>query len=167
LDKGWQQRQSSLLPARAKEYLMRSALLGLPLILLLAGCGGRPYGVAKVSGRVTLDNKPLAKASITFVPQATKENQAPGPTAAAFTDADGRYSLGIDSETPGSVVGRCRIFITTLIGDGKAQDPNDDRPGPPVRPKDRVPEKYNMKTTLTFDVPAGGTDQANFDLSSR
>jgi hypothetical protein len=156
-----------VLPVSAKGDSMRRVLVALPVLVVLVGCNSRPYGVAKVSGRVTMDNKPLAKVSITFVPQATKENIAPGPTAAAYTDADGRYTLGIDSETPGAVIGRCRIFITSLIGDGKAQDPNDDRPGPFVRPRDKVPEKYNMKTTLTFDVPPGGTEQANFDLTSR
>ena len=140
-----------------------------PIVLfVLAGCA-KPYQVAHVSGRVTLDGKPLTKASITFVPQATKDNVAPGPTAASFTDEDGRYTLGIDRDTPGSVVHKCRIFITTLIGDGSAAfDPNDDRPGDTRRrPRDKVPEKYNTKTELVFDVPPGGTDQANFDLKSR
>jgi hypothetical protein len=40
--------------------------------------------------------------------------------------------------------------------------------GPAVkRPKDKVPEKYNQKTELVYDVPLGGTDEANFDLKSR
>src|SRR5947209_13984065 len=89
----------------------------IPLVLvLLVGCG-KPYKVASVSGRITLDGQPLAKASITFVPQASKEDLAPGPTAAAFTDADGRYVLGISKDTPGSVVHKCRVYITTIIGD--------------------------------------------------
>jgi hypothetical protein len=147
---------------------MRICLVGPLLLVVLAGCGAKPYEVARVSGRVTLDGKPLSKASITFVPQATKDNIAPGPTAAAFTDDDGRYTLAIDKDTPGSVVHKCRIFITSLIGDGTGFDPNDDRPGDPRRrPRDRVPEKYNTKTELVFDVPPGGTEQANFDLKSR
>ena len=96
------------------------------LLIVLAGCGAKPYEVARVSGRVTLDGKPLSKASITFVPMATKDNIAPGPTAAAFTDEDGRYTLGIDKDTPGSVVNKCRIFITSLIGDGTVAEQDHD-----------------------------------------
>jgi hypothetical protein len=136
------------------------------LLLLAALCGcSKPYSVAQVSGRVTLDGKPLPKASITFVPMATKENMAPGPTATAITDADGRYMLTVDKDTPGAVVGRCRIFVTTRFTDPL---PPDQDGGPPVRlPRDKVPDRYNVRTDLTFDVPPGGTDQADFDLKSR
>jgi hypothetical protein len=143
----------------------------IPLVLaFVSGCGGKPYKVAAVSGRVTLDGKPLAKASITFVPMATKENMGPGPTAHALTDADGRYTLGIDKHTGGAVVHKCRIIITTLfLGSDMPVDNNQDG-GPPMlvrRPRDKVPEKYNTRTELVFDVPPGGTDQANFELKSR
>jgi hypothetical protein len=147
---------------------MRLLFLGPLLLALLAGCGGKPYKVAKVSGRVTLDGKPLAKAYITFVPMATKENIAPGPTAMDITDAEGRYTLTVDKDTPGAVVNKCRIFITTLYGTRPANDEDGGRPQMHLRKlKDRVPEKYNLKTELTFDVPPGGTDQANFNLKSR
>jgi hypothetical protein len=29
-----------------------------------------------------------------------------------------------------------------------------------------VPAKYNRNSELTFDVPSGGTDQANFSLTA-
>jgi hypothetical protein len=144
---------------------MRLRLFAALAPLALVGCGGKPYHVASVSGKLTLDGQPLPKASITFVPEATKENIAPGPTAAGMTDAEGRYDLLIDKDTPGAVVGRCRIYISTLLSDPTL----DDRDGglPMRRPKDKVPEKYNQKTVLTFDVPPGGTSQADFDLKSR
>jgi hypothetical protein len=31
--------------------------------------------------------------------------------------------------------------------------------------REKLPAKYNQNTTLTFDVPPQGTDQANFDLA--
>jgi hypothetical protein len=134
------------------------------MLCALCGCN-KPYSVAQVSGRVTLDGKPLPKASITFVPMATKENIAPGPTATAITDADGRYVLTVDKDTPGAVVGRCRIFVTTRFTD---PPPPDQDGGLPVRmPRDKVPDRYNVRTDLTFDVPAGGTDRADFELKSR
>jgi hypothetical protein len=133
-------------------------------LLVVAGCGERPPRVAAVAGRVTLDGKPLGKASVTFVPMATKENQNPGPTAQALTDADGRYQLSVDVATPGAVVGKCRIYITTLLSDPAADDR--DAGGPVRKVRDKVPSKYNLGTELQFEVPPGGTDQANFDLTS-
>ncbi|MCI0459695.1 MAG: DUF4198 domain-containing protein [Gemmataceae bacterium] len=138
--------------------------VGLVLVVVF-GCSSKPYKVAPVSGRVTLNGKPLPKASVTFVPMATKENQNPGPTAQDVTDADGRFKVAIDPETPGAVVGKCRIYISTLLSDPDAD--SRDAGGPIKNVRDKVPEKYNQKTELVFDVPAAGTDQANFDLKSR
>jgi|SRR6516164_5488110 hypothetical protein len=144
---------------------MRLRLIFGFVVVALLGCNTKPYTVGPVSGRVTLDGNPLPKASVTFVPMATKENLAPGPTATAITNADGRYSLTIDRNTPGGVVGKCRIYITTLLTD-PAIDERDG--GPPIkRPKDKVPDRYNQKTELVFEVPPGGTDQANFELKSQ
>jgi hypothetical protein len=147
---------------------VRRALACLLLMLSAVvpiGCGPAPPRVAKVGGRVTLDGKPLAKASVTFVPMATKENQSPGPTAQGLTDADGKYQLSVDVSTPGAVVGICRIYISTRLSDPAIDDRD---AGGPVRtlPRDKVPSRYNMGTELTFDVPKGGTDQANFALTS-
>ena len=144
---------------------MRPRLFILLLLAVVCGCNSKPYSVAQVSGRVTLDGKPLPKASITFVPLATKENMGPGPTATAITDADGRYTLTVDKDTVGAVVGRCRIFVTTRFTDPL---PPDQDGGPPVLlPRDKVPDRYNVRTDLTFDVPSGGTDRADFELKSR
>ena len=138
--------------------------VGLVLAGLL-GCNGKPYEVAEVSGRVTLDGNPLPKASVTFVPMASKENLNPGPTAQGNTDANGRFKLHVDPATPGAVVGKSRVYITTLLSDPVADDR--DAGGPVKRVRDRVPEKYNKKTELVYDVPAGGTAEANFALKSR
>jgi hypothetical protein len=144
--------------------MRKPILVGLVLVAL-SGCNNKPYKVAQVSGRVTLDGKPLPKASVTFAPMFSQENLNPGPTAAGMTDADGRYTLYIDQNNPGAVIGKCRIYITTLLTDPVLDDRDG---GPPIkRPKDRVPEKYNQRTELIYDVPPGGTDQANFDLKSR
>ena len=143
---------------------MRLCWLAVAALSILLGCGGENIKVAKnVSGLVTLNGKPLAKASVTFVPVATKDNQGPGQTAQGLTDDAGRFKLNIDPETSGSVIGPCRVYITTLIG----QPGSDDRDagGPIVRTQDKLPPKYNMKTELTFDVPPEGTENANFDLT--
>jgi hypothetical protein len=115
-----------------------------------------------------MDGKPLPGIVVTFAPMGTQENKNPGPTAAAVTDAEGKYTLKIDPQKPGAVVGKCRVYITTTLEERSKSGGETDSPGP-FRPmgKEKIPEKYNRKTELVFDVPVEGSDQANFDLSSR
>jgi hypothetical protein len=136
----------------------------IPLALfVLFGCGP-PFKVAPVSGTVKLDGKPLPKASVTFVPLGTKDNMNPGPTAQGLTDTEGRFTLSINPETPAAVVGKCRVYVTTLLSDPAVEDRD---AGGAKKVRDKVPEKYNQKTELVYEVPPEGTDQANFDLKSR
>jgi hypothetical protein len=136
------------------------SLLSLPL-LLLAGCGGEPYKVAPVSGRVTLNGQPLANASVTFSPVATGGNLEPGPGSYATTDTDGRYTLKIiGKESRGAVVGKHKVRIALVE---QERDPSDDRPKRTT--VKQLPEKYNAKTTLEVDVPDKGTDSADFQLT--
>ena len=138
---------------------MRSLFL-LPLLLpLAAGCGG-PYKTARVSGRVTLNDKPLANAAVLFQPVATQGNNEPGPGSTGVTDADGRYTLTlIGKKGKGAIIGKHKVRITKMA---QESDPSDDRPPPFQQPSAR----RNRETQLEFDVPAGGTDAANFSLSS-
>lgn len=142
---------------------MQFGLVLIVALLVCTGCGGEAIQVAKnVSGVVTLNGKPLPNASVTFVPAASKGNQNAGPTAQGITDASGKFKLDVGPETSGAVVGHCRVYITTLIGQPGADDR--DAGGPMAVQKDKLPAKYNMNTELSFDVPSEGTDSANFDL---
>jgi hypothetical protein len=121
---------------------------------LLAGCGS---GIAPVSGRITLNGTPLAKASVTFAPIAPKGEKEPGPSSAAITDADGRYSLRLVGQRgSGAMIGKHKVMVA-LQEEVNTADDN------PVKLK-QLPLKYNGQTTLEFDVPAGGTSKADFDL---
>jgi hypothetical protein len=143
---------------------MRHPLLLLFLLLPIVGCGGESYKVAPVSGRVTLDGKPLAKAHVHFAPIGSRDQVAPGPTSQGQTDADGRYTLTLDSNrSPGAVVGKHKVYIITVDTQVTAAD----LPDAGVRPSRReiLPDRYNQETKLTCEVPAGGTDSANFDLT--
>jgi hypothetical protein len=141
---------------------MRLRLTLFLVLCLAAGCGGR--NVVPVSGRVTLDDKPLAGVHVGFQPMATEGNKNPGGGSYAITDADGRYTLKlVEGGEPGAFVGKHRVEITVR---GAEVDPNTD-----LRPKGGaakvvIPPKFNRDTTLTFDVPAGGTDKADFPLTT-
>jgi hypothetical protein len=131
-------------------------------VVAALGCDSGPR-LASVSGKVTLDGKPLPKATVTFVPIG-KVNEASGKTAGGVTDAEGHYELTYSDGRPGCVVAKCRIHITTAT----VENP-DDRDGAQFLKKvrDKVPAKYSsVKTELVREVkPAGGEE--NFDLTSR
>jgi hypothetical protein len=139
----------------------RAYRVAVVLALLLAGCGGGSYRTALVSGRVTMDGKPLAYATVTFVPVTAPGEKHPPPSSAGITDADGRYSLALAAEarTDGAVVGKHKVMI--LLGQEAAAHDT-----APTFHK-QVPEQYNRKSTLECEVPAGGRQDANFDLKSR
>jgi hypothetical protein len=125
------------------------------LIALLAGCGSDK--TAPVSGRITVNGNPLANASVTFAPIGGKDNQEPGPSSAAITDADGHYTLKlIGQEGRGAMIGKHKVRIAL-------QEELDTTADEPVKLK-QLPLHYNGQTKLEFDVPAGGTESANFDL---
>jgi hypothetical protein len=112
-----------------------------------------------VSGRVTLNGVPLAKASVMFQPVAEPGGLTPGPSSGGFTDEGGRYTLSlIGKDRRGAVVGRHKVRIT-LVSEA---NPADDRP----RRMRQLPKQFNRETRLECEVPAGGTDSADFDLKA-
>ena len=141
------------------------ARIGTPLVLLLAfvGCGEPPYDLAPVSGVVTLDGEPLAEAVVAFAPIGGRDTAIVGPGSTARTDDAGRYSLRTFKEEKGAVVGTHKVRVSTYrrrFVDFKTSDKLE------VVAEERVPKHYNKKTTLTFDVPPGGADDADFSLVS-
>jgi hypothetical protein len=142
--------------------------LGVILAAAAAGCGGasKPYRTAAVSGCITLDGRPLAGARVTFTPiHDPRTGSASGPEAHGETDADGRYALKTVFGDRGATVGPNRVMVSTL-----KTEPNPNDPDAPhkVVVKEKVPKDYfTDKAALRFEVPAGGSDAANFDLRSR
>jgi hypothetical protein len=128
------------------------------LVLVAAGCGGPPYQLAPVSGKVTLNGKPLAKAWVHFAPMARPGNTDPGPTSHGQTDARGCYTLHVRPDEPGAVVGKHRVFISLTQGGSQADAG--------ARAREEIPWRYNQETKLTHDVPPGGTTEANFVLTA-
>jgi hypothetical protein len=129
-------------------------------VLPVLGCGG--VRLAPVSGRVTLNGQPLANAKVIFQPVA-KEGVNAGPASQGETNAQGEYTLKtIIGDKDGAVVGQHLVSVSAL--QGPAPDPTKDN-NPPR--KELVPERYNAKTELKFEVPATGTTKADFPLTGQ
>ena len=81
--------------------------MGLVLLTLLlaAGCGGRGKPV-KVAGVVTLDDKPLAGATVTFAPVGG------GRAASGRTDSDGNFRLTTFRSDDGALPGEYKVLVT-------------------------------------------------------
>jgi len=124
-------------------------------LCVFAGCGSSGPEIASVSGRVTMDGKPLAHATIVFSP----ENGRP---AGARTDENGNYVLNYTEGRQGAIPGKNTIQITTV------RDAEKDENGKTVVPgsKEMVPMEYNAASMLTFTVEPKKKNVANFDLKS-
>jgi hypothetical protein len=127
-------------------------LPGLLLPLLLLGCG-TSVKVVPVSGRVTMNQKPLANADVMFTPADGGSNDSANLESAGRTDEQGRYSLKmIQANRDGAATGTYKVRIS-LIERGATI-------------VNRVPKEYNQNTQLTFTVPDEGTTEANFDVKA-
>jgi hypothetical protein len=143
---------------------MRARCLAAAFLVTVLGCGGRQY--APVSGRVTLNGQPLANATVSFQPIAPEGSNEAGMGSAGITNENGEYTLKLPSGNDGARVAQHRVMISLLAV--KDRDPEDDsrpvRGGPPMMEK--LPPRYNAESKLTFEVPSGGSQAANFELTS-
>lgn len=83
------------------------AVCGL-LAVVCAGCGGSGPKLFPVSGTVTYDGKPLAGASILFIPQG-------GRPSIGTTDASGKYTISTIGK-PGAPAGLYGVTISKTSG---------------------------------------------------
>jgi hypothetical protein len=130
-----------------------------PVVLLavILGCGTGTPKTVPVSGKVTLDTQPLANADVSFFPTNVEKGKM-AVEASGKTDAEGNYSLKLNKGgTPGVPPGNYKVRVSVFDRGEGTRPPR----GQLILPK------YNRETTLTFEVPAGGTQSANFDLSSK
>ena len=124
---------------------LSTALLGVFILsaAVLAGCGGDRPELGTVTGRITLNGKPLAGAEIIFQHQTKRFSRGE-------TDTEGRYELLYVRDVPGAALGMHRVVVT-------AKDP--------ATRRQLVPPRYNHQTTLEREVRAGH-NAFDFDLTS-
>ena len=138
------------------------------MVLFCSGCGGGGPKYAPVSGVVTLDGKPFGDGVVVFLPKATDGNPNPGRSSAGETDANGKFVLKTDDLKNGAVVGKHLIKISSrgpvMQFDASTGSPD----GAPANVKrDAIPAEWNTMSEKEFEVPAAGTDKANFDIVSK
>ena len=153
-------------------FLLRSSrrlllLCAAAMAAALAGCGGssKPYNTAPVSGRITLDGKPLAGARVYFFPiHDPQSGPLSGPEAYGTTDADGRYTLETAFGERGATIGPNRVAVSTVKYETSPTNPEAQRVAVP----ERVPKKYSTERgMLKFEVTSEGSQSADFDLVSK
>ena len=103
------------------------------------GCGGGDIPeLAPVTGTVTLDGAPFPHAIVYFHTQKEKG----GRPAAGTTDDEGKYELVYLDGVNGAHIGLNKVEIVTEWPEGE----------PGEGESEKIPEKYNTKTTLTAEV---------------
>jgi hypothetical protein len=140
-----------------------AALAGV-LALGLAGCGRSNY--APVSGVVTLNGKPFRNAFVQFQPIATTDHPDPGRGSGGTTDENGHFTLKTVDGQAGAATGKHRVRISTRYSEKlhgyEVWDAAQNRMVKVAA--DPIPPEWNYDSNREFAVPAGGTDQANFDI---
>ena len=148
---------------------MRRRARALILVALgLTGCGDGGPSLVPITGKVTLDGKPLPFKSVRFVP----DDKTPGQGAGANTLADGTYSLiavrpGAVKDILGATPGAYRVIVTEPMFpiDAKLPEAKGDEPAPALGLPDPrlakrplIPAAYGSleKTPLRVEVPARG-----------
>lgn len=134
------------------------------------GCGRnqRPP-LAKASGTVLYQGKPLPAGRISFIPDRSRGTTGRG--ASGIIGSDGRFAMQSFAAGDGALVGFHRVAIESWE-DVRPSTPTitaDDVPAPPPPMKSRIPVRYNDHTSsgLTAEVLAQPSNDFEFVLEPR
>jgi hypothetical protein len=86
------------------------AVISLPVV----GCWGDGFGVAEVTGRVTIDGTPRKGLMVVFSPNDGGTTKL--PPAYGFTNDEGRYRAIRPGSKPGAVVGQTTVRVLAFDG---------------------------------------------------
>lgn len=133
------------------------------LMPFVSGCGESPPDTAPAGGRVLFNDKPLANASVNFIP----EN---GKAANGVTDSQGKFTLTTFQPNDGAIVGTHKVTVTVVSTEEVPEIIPDDysytNAGTPDDAADGsgIPEVYAdpRSTPLKYEVK-GGEDN-NFEV---
>ncbi|MDR1957493.1 MAG: hypothetical protein LBQ54_00315 [Planctomycetaceae bacterium] len=114
----------------------------------VSGCNRGP-ATARVTGMVTFGGKPLAEATVEFLPEDGSRSSV------GTTDTNGTYELKFSATAIGAVPGKHKVVIRTVTGETDSDNP--------VLPKEILPARYHKNSELTADLKSG-KQTVNFDL---
>lgn len=131
-------------------YWMLAALAA----TLFAGCGEETLSLAPVSGKVTLDGKPVPSGVVIFSPDA--DQGTTGPNGSGHLNRDGTFRIRT-AQRDGAVPGQHRVRINLYL-----PSPEDDFPST------SIPQRYMSDATsgLTADVAPDTQNDYHFELFS-
>jgi hypothetical protein len=118
----------------------------------LGGCGPEPAGLS-VSGEVTFQGKPLDQGTITFSPEDGQGTFSGGQIQ------DGRYLVPAEN---GLAPGKYTVRIMSIAGGGATTGGLEDEPA--SEPKERIPLRYNLETTLEAEVKESGENKFDYKI---
>jgi hypothetical protein len=125
-------------------------------IALLIGCGD-PNGRQEIRGTIHFKGQPLDMGNIEFQPAGKEPTQAGSPIR------NGRYAI---ARKQGLVPGSYKVIITSW--EGLPPVPDVSQPPPPGRsdyqPKQRIPAKYNEKSSVIVKVNNQGPNTFDFQI---
>ncbi len=157
-------------------------------VTIITGCS--PSDMVPVSGVVTVDGKPVPGLTVTFFPEPTEGNNAPGPFSTGVTDEAGKYTLTNRKGVPGAMVWRHAVSFEYDDVDPEAMDAARDAAADAkssnvelsaeekamakqakqqMRGKIRIPKKYKDggPGQIIVDVPAGGSTSLNLEMTTK
>ena len=134
-----------------------SILVMLALLPTVGGCRrGNGFDLQAISGKVTLDSRPVDHGTIQFAPL-EKQGLLSGSAITA-----GEYHVPKGKGLP---PGRYVVRISSALpGDASQPAAALGAPQPPLR--ERIPECYNSASRLRVEVKPGGENTFDFDLES-
>ena len=134
---------------------------------VVAGCGGGPdtkVPTVKVSGIIKVDGTPAEGVAVFF-------NKTVDHIGNGLTDASGKYEcraevgenkLYFSKKKESNLTPEEELLLESTRGTGDPTTQGAD-------PDQLLPPKYSdaAKCTLTFNVPEGGSSEANFELTTK
>jgi len=152
--------ESRLISIRPAILLMASS------ILMCVGCNGKRLPtLVKAEGVVTLDGVSVENATIAFISEKTDYH------AVGNTNAQGKFAMRISRSEYNGKIGACpgdyKVEITkSVIG---AQGSGESSGEAQITLRNDLPTKYASigSSELEITVPETGSDQLNFELTSK
>ena len=141
----------------------RVLFVTLAVFSLAVGCrASHELETAEVTGRVTIDGRPLTHGSVTFTPEQ-------GRSATGVIQPDGSFVLQTYGRN-GAIVGVHKVSVscTEKLPD-PPQDPKNADAGMWPQERSLIPERYTQSATsgMTFEVKSGEENDALLQLTSK